>query len=311
MNYKKLRILAALLILSVSFYSCKKEYETIEQLDDSRIKSYIQSNSLTNMNKEPNGVYMQIVNIGSGGFVANADSVLFNVKVANLDGKVLFETPAFSNSGDYLGYLSNEFPTSLVPNVPYPSSVIRTAISKIQRGGSVKVIIPSHVAYGRAGNTLVSPNEVLVIDLSVYKEKNQAELDDSRIRQYLTSNNIAAVKDPSGAYYQVIQEGTTGLAAQLYTIVKTKYRAKLLDGYVFDQTIGETPYEVELASTRYYGLRKILVNRKAGTKLRVFMPSIGALGGFGTNDVPKNSVIDIELELQEVVDDTVVPAPTT
>lgn len=311
MKYSKLSFLSALLVLSVGMFSCQKEYETIEELDDSKIRSYIQSSGLTNMTRESNGVYSQVSVMGTNGAISNSDSVLFTIKITDLTGKVLYDTPPLSNTGEYLGYLSSQFPTSLTANVPYPGDVFRSAISKVERGSVIKLIIPSHAGYGRAGNSLVEPNGIIVVDLNILPYKSQADLDDFRIREYLTANNISALKHSSGAYYQLITEGSSGLPAKLYNLVKTKFKARTLDGFVFDQTIGDTLYETELGSTRYFGLRKLLENRKAGTKMRIFLPSRGALGAYGSADVPKNSSIDIELELVEVVDDDAETATPT
>ncbi len=309
MKTKKIHLFFSIIIAVIVFSSCKKEYETVEQYDENRIATYLRDNSITNMIKDPSGFYYAIINQGNDGVIADADSVLFALKVTSLAGKTHFETPALSNSGEYLGYLTSAYGKDFLPGIQYPKDVIKTAISKVQRGGSVKVIVPSHLAYGIKGNAMFSENEILIIEISVFKEESQAELDEFRISNFLAVNNITAIRDPSGIYYQVLQEGTTGIAADLQFLLKTKYKARLLDGYVFDQTVGDTPYEIELKSTRYFGLKKILVGRKAGTKLRVFLPSSVALGSYGSADVPKNSNVDIEVEIQEVVDDFA-PAPT-
>lgn len=303
MKIQKLNIFFILLASMAVFSSCKKDYETPQEYDERRINDYIKSSSIQNALKDASGYYYSISNIGNGGIITHADSVLFTLKLTNIAGKSYFQTPDLSNSGDYVGYLVNSPEREMVPGLAYPKEVFKSALTKVQRGGTIKVIIPSYLAYGTNGNSIVPENEILVAEINVLKEKSQAELDENRIKAFLTKNNITATRHSNGAYYQVLNEGTTGLSASLTLIIKTKYKARLFDGYLFDQTLGDNVYETELNNTRYFGIKKILEGRKAGTKLRIFLPSSLALGAYSSYDVPKNTPLDIEVEIVEVVDD--------
>ena len=60
----------------------------------------------------------------------------------------------------------------------------------------------------------------------------QAVIDDGLIQTYIKANNIPAIKDASGLYYQVITPGT-GPYPNILSTVNVNYSGKLLDGTVF------------------------------------------------------------------------------
>ncbi len=62
----------ALLGVILIFNSCKKEYESIEDIDDAKIQAYIKSNNLPAV-KDPSGFYYQVLDPGTGGAMLNKD----------------------------------------------------------------------------------------------------------------------------------------------------------------------------------------------------------------------------------------------
>lgn len=272
--------LAGILVL---FSSCKKEYESIESIDDAKIQAYIKKNNL-DMTKDPSGFYYHVVTPGTGAAMLNKDSVFFNTDVKSLSGTSYYPPVAFSAQSTYLGYINP---------VAY-----RTALHAINRGGKVQVILPSYMAYGKNGDKVVPPNEVIVTDLEVYPYTTQWQMDDRIINDFLTANKLTAVKYPSRVYVIVSQEGT-GTVVEAASNLTVKYKGRYLNGTIFDQSDAWTTYLYQAIR----GWEKTLIGMKKGTKLRMFVPSDLAYGPNPNPEtgIPPNAILDFDVELTDVV----------
>jgi FKBP-type peptidyl-prolyl cis-trans isomerase FkpA len=130
---------------------------------------------------------------------------------------------------------------------------------------------------------------------SCLKKNNQPEIDDQIIQNYLQKNNLTALKDPSGLYYIMTQEGT-GDSPDISKTVEVKYQGKLIDGSVFDQT--------ETGKTFTYGLSGLIYGwqigipmMKRGGKATFFVPSSLGYGSSQYGPIPANSVLIFDIEL--------------
>ncbi len=280
---KYMRQLAFLLvsISLLSLSSCTKEYESIQQIDEAKIQAYIKQNNLT-MTKDASGFYYKALDAGSGETMLNKDSVFFTSKVYSLSGNVYYDGATIESN--YLGYLNDTF---------------RTAFSSVKRGGKVLVIQPSYLAYGRNGNAVIPPNEVIVTEFTIFPETKQWELDDRLIKEFLAKNNLTAIKHPSRGYY-IVQQAGSGTAVQSTSIITVNYEGRYLDGTVFDKSTEGSPYTDEL-SALIQGWRKMLIGMQKGAKLRLLIPSDLAYGQ-GSGSIPANSILDFDIELVDVVD---------
>lgn len=278
----------ALLGLLLLFNSCKKEYETIQSIDDAKIQAYIKQNNLT-MTKDPSGFYYQVIDQGTGGVMLNKDSVFYNLAIKSLTGTTYYTTPSYSTEGTYLGYMSPE--------------AYRIALKGVNRGGKVRVILPSYLAYGKNGTAVVPENEVIMSEITVSPLTKQWEIDDKSISDFLAANNIAAVKQPSRVYVLLRTPGTGTAISGITSTVTVNYTGQLLNGTIFDQNNG-------LASRLdglIVGWRKTLVGLNQGARLRFFVPSDLAYGTTGSRSqltgayiVPPNSPLDFEIEITAV-----------
>ncbi|MES2416726.1 MAG: FKBP-type peptidyl-prolyl cis-trans isomerase [Bacteroidota bacterium] len=267
------------------FNSCKKEYESIESIDDAKIQAYIQENNI-NAIKDPSGFYYQVIEQGTGGPLLNKDSIFYNSTIKSLTGTTYYAPKDFSNDGNYLGYIT---PTSY-----------RIALYHINRGGKVRVIMPSYLAFGKNGSGPIPGNEVVTADISVYPQTTQWELDDKVITDFLTAKGLTATKHPSRVYYNISQAGTGTTAIEASSTVTVKYTGRLLTGTVFDKTADGATYEAVLAQ-QIVSWRKVLIGLTKGTKLRIFTPSDLSYGPLGRDAIPPNSVLDFDIEIVEVV----------
>lgn len=284
----------ALAILSVAFCSCKKEYEDIAVTDDAKIQEYIRSNNIQAV-KDPSGFYYQIVSQGEGERLKLSDSVIFDFNYKGLNGEVFYTLPVYTNAGTYVGYVSSE------QSGIYPKEAFRTALSAINRGGKLRLIIPSYLAFGKNGNQIIPSNQVLVSEISTYIDANQTAVDDKRIAAYLQEKGITATRHSSGVYYRITQQGTGTLPIDITTNISAKYTGRLLDGTVISQT-GDQAASYKLGTLPVPGARQVLAGFTKGTKVQLFVPSPLAYGASGSASVPANSCVDFEVEIVDVTE---------
>lgn len=278
----------ALLGLLLLFSSCKKEYESIESIDDAKIQAYIKQNNL-NMKKDPTGFYYQVIDQGTGPAMLNKDSVFYNLSMKSLSGTVYYNTPAYSTEATYLGYIS--------------PSAYHTALTGVNRGGKVRVILPSYLAYGKNGTAVVPSNEVILSEITVSPLPTQWQIDDKSISDFLLAKGLTAVKNPSRIYTITSTVGTGTTINSVSSTVTVNYTGRLLSGTVFDQGNGLSSRLTDLI----VGWRKTLVGLNQGTKIRFFIPSDLAYGIVGSRNqltggyiVPPNSPLDFEIEITAV-----------
>jgi len=284
---KKLTLYSfALLGILVLLNSCKKEYESIESIDDAKIQAYIKKNNLT-MKKDPSGFYYQVLTAGTGAPLANKDSVFYTLSVKSLDGASYYNTPAYGNEGTYVGYA-------------YPSSY-RIALLGVNRGSTVRVILPSYLAYGKNGNSTVPSNEVIVSELTTYSEDKQWQIDDKKIIAFLAAKGLTATKSSNRVYYKINELGT-GTAVDLGSTVTVKYTGRLLNGTVFDQMTGDQTFVTSIVGGGLIKGWEVLLGMPKGTKVRIFIPSDLAYGTAGSTSIPTNSILDFDIEIVDVTD---------
>lgn len=271
----------ALLGMMILFNSCKKEYESIESIDDAKIQAYIKKNNLS-MTKDPSGFYFQTITQGTGAPLLNKDSVLYNLSIASLTGQNYYNTQDYHNEGTYLGYLSPE--------------AYRTALSGVNRGSKVRVILPSYLAYGKNGTGVVPSNEVIISDITTDVLPTQWQVDDKRIVDFLAAKGLTATKSPIRVYYIVKTPGT-GASVDISSTITVKYTGRTLNGNVFD-TSGENTLATPLVSL-IKGW-EVLLGMQKGAKVRIFVPSDLGYGLSAQTNIPGSSVLDFDIELVDV-----------
>ncbi|MGM9474862.1 FKBP-type peptidyl-prolyl cis-trans isomerase [Pedobacter sp. GSP4] len=288
------------LLATIIFSSCKKEYESIESIDDAAIKSYISKNNLTEMKPDPDktGFYFQATNPTDGTLFLNPDSILYDITVKSMQsGTTYLQSPTNGNLGTYVGYLNGFFQSSLSTSITYNIPALRTAALALKPGGTARILLPSYLGFGKNGAGPIPSNENLDFTIKSYPYRKQWLFDDFKIKNYLTSKSLTAVKDNSRVYYIV---GTPGTGADLITKESTlviKYTGRLLDGTSFDSSTDGTFSTTLNSVIPGWGL---LTNFRAGTKVRIFIPSDLAYGASGSGSIPANAILDFDIEIVSV-----------
>jgi len=294
-NFTKIS-LVLVLFAAVLLTSCEKEYDSIQVVDDTAIQTYIRQNNLT-MTKDVTGYYYNIITPGTGSELKNSDSVFYSYTFKTLSGRVLNQTSNISIPGTFLGYTDG----FVINSSAYTLTPVREVLSKLKRGGKATVIIPSNLAFGRNGIPAldIESNENILVELGIYTQSKRHEIDELQIDNFLAANSLTAIKDPSRVRYIVTQQGTGTEPVLPSSSLSVNYTGRLLTGTVFDTTDG-TPTSFTLLETiKGWG---ILKNFKAGTKVRIFIPSDLGYGvaGSSSGTIPGNACLDFNIEIVSV-----------
>ena len=279
--------LFALLLATTIFSSCKKEYESIESVDDAAIQAYLKKNNLT-FTKDTKGYYYKLTDLGSGAAVANQDSVYYSYSFKTLPGQVFFQSTDLMIPGNFLGYTDRfEFEQR-----QYLLTPIREVLTKLKRGCKATLIMPSNMVFGRNGlPTLnIESNENIIVDLGIYAESKRHEIDEFEINKFVANNNLTMIKDPSRARYTIITPGTGTDPINVNSTLVANYTLRTLDGVVA-QTSTDGNFTGVLGDL-VKGWQLILPGKiTAGGKIRLILPSDLGYG---------SSPLDFDIEIVKV-----------
>lgn len=281
--------LFTLLLATVIFSSCKKDYESVESVDDAAIQTYLKKNNLSFEKDPTKGYYYKINQQGTGSTVANQDSVYYTYSFRTLTGQVLQQTSDLMILGTYLGYTDQFRINSTTVN--YIFAPVREVLTKLNRGGSATLIMPSHLAFGKNGISAlnIGSNENILVDLVLYKESKRHEIDELEINKFIANNNLTLIKDPSRARYSISTPGTGIDPISVNSTIVANYTVRTLDGVVV-QSVTDGTFSSVLGDL-YKGWQLILPGKvTAGGKLRLIIPS----------DLANGSPLDFDIEIVSV-----------
>jgi FKBP-type peptidyl-prolyl cis-trans isomerase FkpA len=164
----------AVIFLSGILVSCVKEYESIEVIDDRNVRDYIQKNSLSVQEYNGTGVYYQVVSPGLGTEVQYSELTPAIITIRSLDGKYAscgHLSAMESRYYNYLGYFNPE--------------AVRVGVKEVLKksNGTLRVIVPSRLAFGRNGTTQIPGNSSLDIVVKVMEKDKIPQYDDYTITQ--------------------------------------------------------------------------------------------------------------------------------
>ncbi|MFD2289187.1 FKBP-type peptidyl-prolyl cis-trans isomerase [Pedobacter petrophilus] len=132
-----------------------------------------------------------------------------------------------------------------------------------------------------------------------YDPVPQFKADTTAIRAFVKANNINAVKDQSGVFYEIIAPGTGSISYTTNTQITADYEGRLLNGNIFDSSKG-TPITFSLGRVIpgwQIGIPKI----QKGGKIRLIIPSYFGYGNVAQGaNIPANSILDFNITLTEV-----------
>jgi len=116
--------------------------------EEPTIVAYAAANGI-NATKHNSGLYYEIISPGSGATPSLTSKVYITYTGKLLDGRV-FDQQSDANK---TGWILNQLIQGLQIGLPL-----------IQKGGEIKLIVPSSLAYG-CGNAVIPPNAILYFDV--------------------------------------------------------------------------------------------------------------------------------------------------
>lgn len=130
------------------------------------------------------------------------------------------------------------------------------------------------------------------------KAEEQAEEDDRLIQEYIAANNLTAIKDNSGFYYVIDQQGN-GASCNTNSDVRVAYTGYYLDGVIFDGS-DQQGITFNLGGV-IEGWRLGIPYFKEGGTGQLLIPSALGYGPGGSGSIPGNTVLVFDIELIEVL----------
>ncbi|MFC5285357.1 FKBP-type peptidyl-prolyl cis-trans isomerase [Pedobacter alpinus] len=275
----------SLLILAVVFLSaCEKETRSLKEIEDETIQSYLRTNNLTGFTKDSTGFYFKVISLGTGDVIGYPTFVGVSQTTTSINKSVNYEFSKYNPQFNYVGYIT---PTSW-----------RESMLNIRKGGELRIITPSYLAFGKDGSGSTLPgNAILDTKLSVANDADRPSYEDALIREYLTENNLTATKDANGIYYNIETLGT-GAAITPTSSIKVAYTGKLLTGAIFDQALPANPLTISLANT-IEGWKLAVPLIKVGGKIKIYIPSRFGYGANAQSTIPANSILEFEIQVIE------------
>ncbi len=266
--------------------SCSKDQEkNYKAENDVEISTYISKNNIK-AEKTKSGLYYIIEKEGSGA-QAGINSYV-NVS--------------------YKGYLLNgsEFDKSdedgIFTNLQQVITGWSEGISYFKEGGSGKLFIPAHLAYGSEDRNGVPGGSVLIFDIQLIEVFKNAEAahkvkNEKEIRKYLLDNKLNAQKTESGLYYIIEKEGA-GSQPTANSEVTVVYKGYFINGTGFDQT--KDSGTTLLLNNIIKGWAEGISYFKEGGEGKLIIPAHLAYGSQYLNGIPGGSVLIFDIKLLKV-----------
>lgn len=128
--------------------------------------------------------------------------------------------------------------------------------------------------------------------------------DDDKIASYLANEGITATKDPSGIYYQVLEESDDPEAEvpEANDRVSVDYNVKTLSGTSLGSSLTDGPADFANQSGRLApeGIINGIRMMKNGEKFRLYIPSYLAFGNYSTTDFPANTNLIVDVKINRI-----------
>ena len=300
-------IFTLLLFCTIGLFSCRKDkFEpTIKQYDQTQILNYIKANHITGMVEDTvggdtSGIWYKILRPGPQ-VTANGtpippmqytDQISFIFTIKTFDGLYsLTDTLGDNHFEGFLGHVTNS-------NLPLG---LQTALINDLKyyGGSMRVLVPSHLAYGVNGtgsgsqetaNSHIAGNQCL--DYYVNTINNQPAYDQQVIKSYMADTLKGYSETADGLWYKILTPGTGTDPITINSTITYTDTGQLFDAVIFDAASnGTTPGTADIDAL-IPGVQEGLINHAVtGTKISLLVPSALGYGIVAQSGIPANSCL--------------------
>lgn len=269
-----------ILFLLFAVVSCSTDdnIKDFRQENDEEIQAFIEANNL-NAQKSNSGLYYVIDTPGAGVNPITTDRVKVAYKGYFTNGDVFDES-----DDDGISFNLQDVITGWTEGITY-----------FKEGGSGKLLIPSHLAYGSSDNRGIPGGSVLIFDVELIYVNYKSENED-QIQAYISENNITTQKTETGLHYTIHNEGT-GNKPTLSDNVSVTYKGYFLNGTTFDESFEAIDLDLQQVIPGFSeGLTKI----NEGGSATFYIPAHLAYGNNGISGIPGGSVVIFDVELKKI-----------
>jgi len=323
----KQTVFTLLLISVIGLVSCRKKGVelNIRQYDDQQIQNYMAAHGLTGVmtrdvsGGDTTGMYYQVILPGNATQpLSDTSRVSMVFTLRSFDGLYTSTDTISNHFFNYIGH---------IVTAGLPAGLRIALLNDLKyNGGSMRLLIPSRMAYGLYGNgsgstkntnSHIAGNQCL--DYYVHLINNQPAYDDLVIQNYMKAQNLTGYtpvrvrlpatyvspttlpSDSCTYYYKILKPGTGSSTINQNSIVETTYTGQLLDNVVFDsQNNGADSISLQVPNLIpgvQYGLTHI---HGGGSLISLLLPSPLCYGQIATTGVPVNSCLRFSFEIYSV-----------
>jgi FKBP-type peptidyl-prolyl cis-trans isomerase FkpA len=293
----KLTLFTLLLISAICFVSCRKSGSEpdIKQYDQQQIQSYIAGNGLTGMQRDTSGndttgIWYKIITPGTGKQVDYSDEIAYVYTMRTFDNKFIASDTVLNHYDGFLGHVG---PNGLMLGI---HNILK------YKGGKIRLLVPSHLAYGvngaGTGSTTITNGRIAgnqCLDYTINLINDQKTYDNLVIKNYMAANNLSGYSQTAdGLWYKITKQGNPDSVINNSSNVTCNYTGQLLNGTLFNDnsTTAYTFSDLEYsASSGEAGLIEGLKLIHGGGTISLIVPSSLAFGTVSATGVPANSCL--------------------
>ena len=322
----KQTIFTIFLFSAIALVSCRKNDAqlNIKQYDQQQIQNYIAANHLTGFVQDStggdtSGIYYKILQHPntSNPQLAYSDNIAFVFTLKSFDGIYVSGDTIANHYQGYAGHIVTDA-------LPYGLELAIINDLKYY-GGSIRVLIPSHLAYGVAGygtgsienkSSHIAGNQCLDYYVHVINAQHdsatsvsaaalESVYDYQVISNYLTSNSIASQYTlDSGVYYRIVTPGKGTDPITNNSTAEVTFYGRMLNNVAFDEELGADSIPIEIPN-QIPGVQRMLKKHGVqGETISMIMPSVLAYGKTSYAGIvataPPNSCVRFEFTIYSV-----------
>jgi FKBP-type peptidyl-prolyl cis-trans isomerase len=310
----KQTIFTLLLLSAIGLSSCRKlgEQPGIKQYDQDQIQSYISANGITGMQKDTAGgdttgmYYKIILPPKTDTALTYSDNISFVFTLRSFDGHYISTDTIRNHYQGYVGHIVGD---------ALPVGLELAILNDLKYvGSSMRVLIPSHLAYGVNGygtgsitntSSRIAGNQCLdyyvhVIASQPDNAQRQAAYDYQVIKNYIAANNLTGYTLDSGVYYHIQTQGTGTDHITDNSTVEVTYNGRLYDNAEFDASSITDTTALNIPDL-VTGVSRTLKNHAVqGTVISMLIPSYLGYGTQAQTGLPANSCLRFEFTIHSV-----------
>ncbi|MCG8581652.1 MAG: FKBP-type peptidyl-prolyl cis-trans isomerase [Bacteroidales bacterium] len=259
------------------------DYVDYAALDEEIISEYLTTNNIV-AERHSSGLYYKVINPGIGDEIGDED---------NTDEKVTFSFTSKTINGKDI-YEDDKNHTSYLSTLPFGFQI---GMSQINKQGEMILYTPSQLCRDAYGNIYGEKNTVMIYHINT--KRDQSEIDEEIIAEFISENQINASRDESGLYIEIIEEGE-GENVPKESWIDVSFKGSFLNDEVFTEGTVSSAALTGFIEAWQVGIPLL----KKGSKAILYCPSQMCYGSSdrynsetGEVSIPGNSILIYEIEV--------------